>query len=327
MKNVGLIVSSVGHALVLAWALISLPSPSANDASDLEILPIELVSISDVTDVVKGEATAEVKKEVKKATKKAPEPVEKKPEPAPKVAPEPKKAAPKEQAAPQPPEVKPDPVPAPKPEPAPKPDPAPKPEPVPQPEPTAEPEPKEQPEPQPQPEPEPEKPVEQPPKPVAALPRTKPPAPRPPAKQEEEKREFDVNALKALANKADNAAPAESGEQDQKATFGSRNGTEAAAMTQSELDALRAQVARCWSPPVGAADASQLAVKIEFGLDQQGNVNFGPQPIEYPASQFGVAAAESAMRAVRRCAPYTLPADKYEAWRRVRINFDPRDMF
>ena len=311
MKNVGLIVSSVGHAALMGWALISLPSPSANDVSDLEILPIELVSVSDVTDVVKGEATAEVQDKVKEATKKTPEPIEEIPEPAPKVAPKPEKAAPQEQAEPQPPVVEPDPVPTPEPEPVP----APEPEPEPQPQPDV------------TPEPEPEKPAQVAPKPIAALPKIKPRIPRKPAKQEEPKRDFDVNALKALANQNDTGAPTRSGEQDQSASFGSRNGTEAAAMTQSELDALRAQISRCWSPPVGAVDASQLAVKIEFGLDRQGNVNFGPQPIQYPANQFGVAAAESAMRAVRRCAPYSLPADKYEAWRRVRINFDPSDMF
>ena len=98
-------------------------------------------------------------------------------------------------------------------------------------------------------------------------------------------------------------------------------------MTQSELDALRAQVAQCWSPPVGAADASQLRVRLEFGLDRQGNLISGPEVLEFPANQFGIAAAESASRAVRRCAPYSLPAEKYDTWRQVRIVFDPQDMF
>ncbi|WP_119309515.1 cell envelope biogenesis protein TolA [Cohaesibacter haloalkalitolerans] len=341
MKNVGLVASSVGHVAVLAWALISLPSPGAHDVSDLEILPIELVSVSDVTDVVKGQSTAKVQKKVQEATRKAPQPEEKKPEPAPKVAPKPKQAEPQKQAEPEQPKAKPEPAPkvepAPKPEPSPKPEPAAKPEPAPKPEPTPKVEPEKKVEPQPEPtpkaeekpqsEPTPEEPKEAAPKPVAALPKIKPKAPPKPQKPAEEKRKFDVDSLKALANQADSAQPTQSGEQDQDASFGSRNGREAAAMTQSELDALRAQIAQCWSPPVGAADASQLAVKIEFGLDQQGNVNWGPQPIEYPANQFGVAAVESAMRAVRRCAPYTLPADKYDAWRRVRINFDPSDMF
>jgi hypothetical protein len=40
---------------------------------------------------------------------------------------------------------------------------------------------------------------------------------------------------------------------------------------------------------------------------------------------FGIA-AESARRAVLRCAPYSLPAEKYDAWREVIINFDPREL-
>nr|WP_321455941.1 cell envelope biogenesis protein TolA [uncultured Cohaesibacter sp.] len=331
MKDVGLIVSSVGHAALLGWVLFSLPSPGAHDVSDLEILPIELVSVADVTDVVKGEATAKVKKAPQKATKKAEKPQEKKPEPAPKVEPKPKEAAPKKQAEPQAPKVEPKPEPAPKPEPVQKPEPAPKQEPVQKPEPEPAPAPKPDPapvtEPAPEATPEPEKPKEAAPKPIAALPQIKPKIRPQPTKPVEQKRDFDVDALKALANQADTATPVESGTQDQDASFGSRNGKDAAAMTQSELDALRAQVAQCWSPPIGAADASQLVVKIEFGLDRDGNISSGPEPFEYPASQFGVAAVESAMRAVRRCAPYTLPADKYDAWRRVRITFDPKDMF
>jgi colicin import membrane protein len=38
-------------------------------------------------------------------------------------------------------------------------------------------------------------------------------------------------------------------------------------------------------------------------------------------------AAESALRAVRRCQPYTMPAAKYDIWRDVEVTFDPRDMF
>lgn len=38
-------------------------------------------------------------------------------------------------------------------------------------------------------------------------------------------------------------------------------------------------------------------------------------------------AAESAMRAIRRCQPYHLPLSKYEVWRDVEVTFDPRDMF
>lgn len=304
MRNIGLVTSSIAHVVVLGWGLVSLPTAETHDVSKLEILPVELVRIADVTDVKKGEAKGELKKVIQEETKKKPEP---KPEPpkkeVPKEEPKPKAPGPKPKTKPAPPKVEPEPSPL-------------KPEPKVKPETTV--------------EEKPQEPKAEAPKPIAALPKIKPKPPKkkPVKKTAKKKRSFDSDALKALANKADSATEVRGGEQDKKASFGSRTGNQAAAMTQSELDALRAQVARCWSPPVGAADASQLVVRIGFGLDRNGEVISGPSPIEYPASSFGLAAVESAMRAVRRCAPYeNLPADKYESWKRVNITFDPQDMF
>jgi len=38
------------------------------------------------------------------------------------------------------------------------------------------------------------------------------------------------------------------------------------------------------------------------------------------------AAAESARRAVIQCAPYTLPADRYDSWQEIVLDFDPAAM-
>ena len=38
-------------------------------------------------------------------------------------------------------------------------------------------------------------------------------------------------------------------------------------------------------------------------------------------------AATNERRAVSRCAPYNLPAEKYDAWADVIVNFDPSEMF
>jgi colicin import membrane protein len=37
-------------------------------------------------------------------------------------------------------------------------------------------------------------------------------------------------------------------------------------------------------------------------------------------------AAEAAMRAVKACSPFTLPPDKYAAWKMIIWDFDPREM-
>jgi colicin import membrane protein len=37
-------------------------------------------------------------------------------------------------------------------------------------------------------------------------------------------------------------------------------------------------------------------------------------------------AAEAAVRAVRECSPFDLPADRYAAWRVITWEFDPSQM-
>lgn len=100
-------------------------------------------------------------------------------------------------------------------------------------------------------------------------------------------------------------------------------------MTISELDALKQQVQRCWNVPTGAVNAEDLVVSIEVRLNQDGSLNGNPRIVNEGSykSDFHRIAAESAKRAVILCGPYKLPADKYERWREITMNFDPKDMF
>ncbi|PHQ72295.1 MAG: hypothetical protein COB93_00795 [Sneathiella sp.] len=100
-------------------------------------------------------------------------------------------------------------------------------------------------------------------------------------------------------------------------------------MTLSEEDALRQQVQKCWIVPIGAADAGDLVVSIRMRFNQDGTLNGYPEIIMDGGfkSEFHRVAAESAKRAVLKCAPYKLPLEKYESWREVKMNFDPKDMF
>jgi hypothetical protein len=97
-------------------------------------------------------------------------------------------------------------------------------------------------------------------------------------------------------------------------------------MSANELDLLRARLARCWSPPIGWVDPAEVRVVLMLSLNVDGSVNGLPQVLEAPQGQFARQAPESALRAVRRCAPYILPAEKYDAWREVKVTFDPQDM-
>lgn len=101
----------------------------------------------------------------------------------------------------------------------------------------------------------------------------------------------------------------------------------AATLTQTEIDALRAQIQACWNPPAGAANAEDIIVKVRLQLHQDGSLSAQPTLMNRGSHPIFRIAAESAMRAIRRCQPYHLPLSKYEVWRDVEVTFDPRDMF
>ena len=93
-------------------------------------------------------------------------------------------------------------------------------------------------------------------------------------------------------------------------------------------DALRARLRQCWMVPVGLADARDLIITVRIQFNKDGSLATDPHLTNtgsHPAFQV---AAESALRAVRSCAPYTfLPVAKYDAWKDIIVDFDPRDMF
>jgi len=69
-------------------------------------------------------------------------------------------------------------------------------------------------------------------------------------------------------------------------------------------------------------------VTVKMHLNQDGSIQGSPEVTSGGGGDgVGRAAAESARRAVARCAPYNLPADKYDSWSEVIVNFDPSEMF
>ena len=108
-------------------------------------------------------------------------------------------------------------------------------------------------------------------------------------------------------------------------TLGTSTGR-SATLSQSEIDALRAQIQACWNPPAGAADAKNLVVKVRLMLNQDGSLSGEPSVVNSGDGFFQVA-ADSAMRAIRRCQPYKMPIAKYDVWKDVEVTFDPREMF
>jgi colicin import membrane protein len=351
----GLTTSVVLHAAVLGFGLVSLSAPEPFEMIDVESLPVDIVPIEELTQIQQGDKKAPMNE---KPTPKATEKTETVPD-AEKVGENKvdtdKKATPevtqKQVEAAAMPEA------APQPEPRPVEERPPEPVPAKQPEAAAAPATEAMPEPQPKQDVEPD-PVEE--AIAAAEPEADPEAvdlpteaprpearPKPPqaqtakapekketqkpvkeaAKPKSEEKEFDADEVAALLNK-EKASGGGAKRSTQTASLGGDRTTGGTKLTQSEMDALRGQVQRCWNIPAGAADAENLRVSVQFRLDPSGALEGSPQIISGGGSS-GVerAAAEAARRAVSRCAPYTLPADKYDAWADVIVNFDPSEMF
>lgn len=347
----GLTTSVILHAALLGFGMFSLSAPKAFEVSDVEALPVEIVSI---TQIQQGDKKAPL------AEKPAPLPTKK-----PDVVPDAQKIGENDVDTDKPvtPEARPKPVetaaaPPPSPEPTPKPADLPKPEPVKQPEPKPTPVPATEVTPQPQPKqdvkpdpvaetivadnaeaeavklpenaPSPDARPQPPKAETAKAPDRKDsekPAEKQAAKPKSDEKEFNADEVAALLNK-EKASGGGARRSTEQAALGGDRTTSGSKLSQSEIDALRGQVQKCWNIPAGAVDAENLRVSVQFKLDRSGALEGSPEIISGGGSG-GVerAAAEAARRAVARCAPYNLPADKYDAWADVIVNFDPSEMF
>jgi outer membrane biosynthesis protein TonB len=182
----------------------------------------------------------------------------------------------------------------------------------------------------PQVQPQPAPPPPPPPKEAEAAPVPEAPPPRPvvkpkpsPAPAQQQNKSFDVDKVLALLNKvapSQTSAPDAPEGQHTVRGIGAQN-----AMTADLADALKSQIYRCWSPPVGAPHPS--IVDFEVSLNPDGSVARPPQLLENSGDAYFHAAVEAARRAIYTCAPYRLPADRYSDWREISdLRFDPSEM-
>lgn len=100
-------------------------------------------------------------------------------------------------------------------------------------------------------------------------------------------------------------------------------------LTMSEIDFIRRQYIECWNPPAGARDARDLVVSIRVDYNPDGSVRRAAiDDTSRMSDPFFRTAAESALRAVLnpRCNPLKVPSKKYDSWKSVTLNFNPREM-
>lgn len=112
------------------------------------------------------------------------------------------------------------------------------------------------------------------------------------------------------------------------ASLGTATGA-ASRITGREIDAIRAWAERCWEVPIAAREGAVAAVRLRVSFNPDGTVTGRPE-VQNPRgdSTFQIL-ANSAVRAVMRCSAeggVRLPRERYDTWREVVLNFDPRDM-
>jgi hypothetical protein len=347
--KLGIIISAVAHAVLLSYGLIYLSAPPSHEAVEIEALPVDIIPVSSITQIQRGEKKAPV------AEAAAPRPTERpdRVEDAQNVGDNKvdltssKSESTSErvvESAVEPPKAE-------RAEPVPTPEKAPvqqaeKPEPVPATEVAALPKPQQEVAPDPVADTiarsEPGKPEFELPKSVPT-PTQRPTPPKAQTAKTPERKinpdrkenaklasaqnsEFNADEIQALLNRDD---PAGGGAQrsHREAALGGQTTTTGQKLTQSEMDALRGQIQRCWLINPGLPDADKVHVKVTMRLDRSGAVEGQPNVHGTGASdQVRRHFTEGAMRAVLRCAPYNLPAEKYDTWADVVVNFSLDEM-
>jgi outer membrane biosynthesis protein TonB len=157
-------------------------------------------------------------------------------------------------------------------------------------------------------------------------------AKEPPKRDEKPARDsnpkFDANQVAQLLDKREPQRQIATAQSiSDSATLGAAIGAQNAQLSQSEIDALRARISNCWSPPPGIDVNSKLYVVLRVLFKTDGSMLQAPVLVEGSASPLGPALAESAKRALLLCQPFTmLKLEHYDQWKDIELKFDPHEL-
>jgi colicin import membrane protein len=149
-------------------------------------------------------------------------------------------------------------------------------------------------------------------------------------KEAELAKKLDFGDIKQLlANKDRNQSSGATGPEINKtASLGTQTGS-AAKLNPSMRDALqgllRDQIQRCYTAPVGASDGNATPPVLDIRLNPDGSLSGNPTVMQAGSSSTDRAIADAALRAIRRCAPYRVPAQFapfYADWKILNVQFD-----
>ncbi len=154
---------------------------------------------------------------------------------------------------------------------------------------------------------------------------------------EAKKKQFDAETIAALLNKVpDKGGPRPSVPLDEQAksmnkgpVLGAPEGRDSQ-ISASERAVLAQIIRACvqskWNLSAGGEDAMNMVIKLRLQFRPDGTLSVAPQVTNPQNTPYFLAASEGAVRAAQACEPYSLPSEKYEAWRDVLMTFSLRDM-
>ena len=321
-----LIISGILHAVLLLWGVIAFVA-RPSEAPHADPLPVEFVSATQFSQLTAG-------------VKNAPKPIDNAKPLADKVG-EPK---PVKELAPKvvdKPEIRTDSAPPPEPKPEAKSQPKVAEKSQPKPEPKTEPKPAEKAD-KPKDKPKPDQVADElkkdeakkPPKPEKKQREFKPDQIAEELKKDEAKKQrpspkFDADQVAALLDHREpqrQVATAES--LNSVASLGAPVG-QAAHLSQSELDALRAKLISLWNPPAAVSvHPDQYVVTIRIRLARNHRLVGQPVVLTSGHGPLFEATRDSAVRSLFQAQPYSmLSLTTYDQWKEIDINFDPREVF
>lgn len=126
------------------------------------------------------------------------------------------------------------------------------------------------------------------------------------------------------------------------------SGPVAAGSQQAASDYVRGQIARCWTAPASAAGIGPVTIRfkldrkgsllgtpelaghvadVRIELDDNGAVVGTPRIVAKPRDDERAAFVRSAIRAIRKCAPFPKLARlaPYRDWKEMTLTFDPSE--
>jgi len=139
--------------------------------------------------------------------------------------------------------------------------------------------------------------------------------------------QFNADQVAALLDKRDPRRQMAAAETlNSQPNLGASTGA-AAQLSQSEIDALRARISSCWSPPPGVNASTKMYVVLRVLFKPDASMSQEPVLVEATASALGPALAESAKRALLLCQPFTmLKPEHYNQWKDLELKFDPQEL-